>query len=56
VDIGVHAWRIGGLACMRQLRDMTLGLYKEKYRSMTITDHISNWWDGVGSWRSPAAS
>jgi len=56
VDIGVHAWQIGGVACMRQLRDMTLGLYKEKYRSTTITDHISNWWDGVGSWRSPAAS
>lgn len=56
MDIGVHAWQIGGLDCMRRLRDMTLELYKERYRNPTITDHISNWWDGVGSWRSPAAS
>jgi hypothetical protein len=55
VDIGVHAWRIGGLDCMRRLRSMALELYKEKYRDPTITDHISNWWDGIGNWRSPVA-
>jgi hypothetical protein len=55
VDIGVRAWQIGGLDCMRRLRDMTLELYKERYQSPTITDHISNWWDGIGSWRSPVA-
>jgi len=55
VDIGVRAWQIGGLDCMRRLRDMAMELYKEKYRNPTITDHISNWWDGIGSWRSPIA-
>jgi hypothetical protein len=55
VDIGVHAWQIGGLDCMRRLRNMTLELYKERYRNLTIIDHISNWWDGIGSWRSPVA-
>jgi hypothetical protein len=55
VDIGVHAWQIGGLDCMRRLRDMAMELYKEKYQNLTITDHISNWWDGIGNWRSPAA-
>lgn len=54
VDIGVRAWQIGGLECMRQLRDKSLELYKERYQNVTITDHISGWWDGIGSWRTPA--
>ncbi|MCJ7730095.1 MAG: hypothetical protein MUO27_09500 [Sedimentisphaerales bacterium] len=55
VDIGVHAWQIGGLDCMRRLRDMAMELYKEKYQNLTIPDHISNWWDGIGSWRNAVA-
>jgi len=55
VDIGARAWHIGGLDCMRRLRDMALELHKEKYRNLTITDYISNWWDGIGGWRSPVA-
>jgi protein-S-isoprenylcysteine O-methyltransferase Ste14 len=54
VGIGVRAWQIGGLDCMRRLHDMAMELYKEKYQNLTITDHISNWWDGIGSWRNPA--
>jgi hypothetical protein len=54
VDIGVRAWQIGGLDCMRRLRDTALRLYKERYQNLTITDHISSWWDGIGSWRTPA--
>jgi hypothetical protein len=53
VGIGVRAWQIGGLDCMRQLHGMALELYKEKYRNLTITDHILNWWDGIGNWRTP---
>jgi hypothetical protein len=52
VGIGVRAWQIGGLDCMRRLHGMALELYKEKYQNMTITDHISNWWDGIGNWRN----
>ncbi len=55
LGIGVRAWQIGGLDCMRQLRDMAMESYKEKYQNLTITDHISNWWDGIGSWRNPVA-
>jgi hypothetical protein len=54
VDIGVRAWQIGGLDCMHQLRDTVLESYKERYRNTNIIDHISNWWDGIGSWRTPA--
>lgn len=52
VGIGVRAWQIGGLDCMRRLHGMALELYKEKYQNLTITDHISNWWDGIGNWRN----
>ena len=54
VDIGVRAWQIGGLDCMCQLSDMAQKLYKQRYRNLTINDYISNWWDGIGSWRAPA--
>jgi len=56
VGIGIRAWQTGGLDCMRQLHGMALELYKEKYYNLTITDHISNWWDGIGSWRNATIS
>ncbi|MHC4585975.1 MAG: hypothetical protein ACYS3N_15715 [Planctomycetota bacterium] len=49
VGIGVKAWQIGGLSCMRELRDMAIELAKEKNNS--IVDYIGVWWDGIGSWR-----
>jgi hypothetical protein len=52
VDIGAEAWRLGGLSCMRQLRDMTLALCTEKQSGRTA-DYISYWWDGIGDWRKP---
>lgn len=52
VDIGVNAWQTGGLSCMRQLRDMAIDLCKKKYQDSMITDYVSTWWDGVGSWRN----
>ena len=54
VDIGVKAWQIGGLSCMRQLHEMVLDLCKKKYQDSMITDYISTWWDGIGSWRNPS--
>ncbi|HUS72153.1 MAG TPA: hypothetical protein VMY06_03730 [Sedimentisphaerales bacterium] len=53
-DIGVKAWQIGGLGCMRQLRDMAIDLYKKKHQDSMTIDYISTWWDGIGSWRSPS--
>ena len=52
--IGVKAWQIGGLSCMRQLRDMAIDLYKKKHQDSMTIDYISTWWDGIGSWRGPS--
>jgi len=52
VDIGVQAWRTGGRECMRQLRDMAMDLSRRRFRELSVTDYISIWWDGIGSWRS----
>jgi hypothetical protein len=54
VDIGAKAWRLGGLNCMRQLRDMAVALRKETEVDSGVGDHIANWWDGIGDWRRPS--
>lgn len=51
VGIGANAWRIGGLSCMRQLRDMAIEIYKKKNQDKDVVDYIAAWWDGIGSWR-----
>jgi hypothetical protein len=51
VGIGVNAWQIGGLSCMRELRDMAMALAKESNKS--VVDYVGVWWDGIGSWREP---
>ena len=53
-DIGASAWRIGGLGCMRQLREMAIEICEQKERKTTFTDYISVWWDGIGNWRNPS--
>ena len=54
LDIGTVAWQLGGLTCMQQLRDMTLGLCHDQHAGGHITDYISYWWDGIGDWRRPS--
>ncbi|MHC4635391.1 MAG: hypothetical protein ACYSYU_09335 [Planctomycetota bacterium] len=51
IDIGVAAWQMGGLSCMRQLHSMAMEIYRWKYTRPMAVDYISIWWDGVGSWR-----
>lgn len=51
-DIGVKAWQIGGLECMRHLRDMAIGIYREQNQNKAIVDYISSWWNGIGRWRT----
>lgn len=53
-DMGARAWQIGGLACMRQLREMTIELCRDRGDDIAIDDYISVWWDGVGAWRNPS--
>ena len=52
VDIGVYAWRMGGIECMRRLHTMVKERYKQKIEGSLIIDYISIWWDGIGSWRN----
>jgi len=52
VDIGVEAWQMGGLACMRELRGMAMDICRAKYPGTTVIDSISIWWDGVGGWHN----
>ncbi len=52
VGLGVNAWQIGGLSCMRELRNMAIDLAKERNKS--FVDYIGVWWDGIGSWREPS--
>ncbi len=54
VNIGAQAWRLGGLGCMRHLRDMAIQVHKEERRNDPPADYLSYWWDGIGDWRRPS--
>jgi len=54
VEIGAEAWCLGGLGCMRHLREMAIRVHKEKGSNGTPTDYLSYWWDGIGDWRRPS--
>lgn len=54
IDIGAKAWQIGGISCMRELRDMAISIYKQKNKNKDFVDYISFWWDGIGSWKAPS--
>lgn len=54
VDIGAKAWRLGGLMCMRQLRDMAMDICKNQRGQTKAVDYVSYWWDGIGDWRRPS--
>ncbi len=54
VSIGVNAWQIGGLGCMRELRDMAIAIARQRNQNKSVVDYIGAWWDGVGSWREPS--
>jgi hypothetical protein len=52
VDIGVNAWRSGGLTCMELLHQMAQE-HKEVgagENGREDVDYISQWWDGIGQW------
>lgn len=50
VDIGLAAWRLGGINCMKQLYSMSREICKAAGNSRGMSDYISVWWDGIGSW------
>jgi len=53
VEIGAEAWRLGGISCMRQLREMTVSTQVQQSGNKPILDYLSYWWDGIGTWRGP---
>jgi hypothetical protein len=50
VDIGLAAWRMGGIGCMKHLYSMAMELCRRQRRP--AVDCIPIWWDGIGNWRS----
>ena len=52
-QIGAEAWRLGGIGCMRRLHEMAMADFVKR-RGEKVVDYITLWWDGIGSWRSPA--
>jgi hypothetical protein len=52
VELGVSAWQMGGLNCMRYLHEMIMDICKKSRRDSLTADYLSTWWDGIGSWRS----
>ena len=54
VDIGAKAWRLGGIMCMQQLRDMAMDICRDKRGEGKAVDYVSYWWDGIGDWRRPS--
>lgn len=54
VSIGASAWQRGGLNCMRQLYSMTIEQCKKEHQSLMNVNYLSNWWDGIGTWRNPS--
>ncbi|OHB61310.1 MAG: hypothetical protein A2Y12_16155 [Planctomycetes bacterium GWF2_42_9] len=51
IEIGVKAFRIGGVDCMRHLYFMTKQICERKMQLVPNLDYISIWWDGIGNWR-----
>ncbi len=52
VNIGLIAWRIGGLNCMRKLQAMVADTCEKQRPALAYEDYIAIWWDGIGSWQS----
>jgi hypothetical protein len=51
IELGVKAFRIGGIECMRHLYLMTRQICERRMQIVPNLDYISIWWDGIGSWR-----
>jgi hypothetical protein len=50
VDIGIGAWQMGGLGCMRHLHSMAVQTSRQDSRGTTSMDLVSACWDGIGNW------
>lgn len=53
IELGLSAYQLGGVTCMRELRDMAIAECRQRMQNKPVVDYISHWWDGIGPWRSP---
>ena len=53
-SIGVKAWSMGGLTCMKFLHEMTMDICRDQNTKSgeDIVDTIPMWWDGIGRWQN----
>lgn len=52
-SIGVKAWQMGGLTCMKFLHEMAMeACRKHSGNDGSQVDIISLWWDGIGRWQN----
>ncbi len=53
-SIGVKAWTMGGLTCMKFLHEMAMDLCRAESSKSgeEIVDTIPMWWDGIGRWQN----
>ena len=51
IEIGLSAFKYGGLECMETVSEMTAAITKKYNSHLPATRYISNWWDGIGDWR-----
>jgi hypothetical protein len=53
IEIGLCAWKMGGLSCMQQLHAMAMDAWQQRrHNGESTADYISGWWDGIGNWRA----
>lgn len=52
--LGLVAYRLGDIRCMRLLHEMAIEHYQKTYPQQRLSDYITYWWDGIGTWHSPA--
>jgi len=50
IDIGIEAWQLGGVGCMRHLHAMAVDASKEEPRDTKSIEFIAPCWDGIGTW------
>lgn len=52
IELGVNAWQLGGIKCMKLLRDMAWEKCVQKGLRPGMVDEVDYWWDGIGDWRA----
>ena len=52
-QIGANAYKLGGIACMNLLYQMTIEACQKEPSQYAVIDQIAFCWDGIGTWHRP---